>query len=134
MRLLRGFDTNNAHTATEPRSALPSRRVSAAAECTYSVGEITWFSARVRRGPYVAAIRDSMGDRQSLVVASDASLAASGRDDHVVRTMLDMISCLERAGSRLVTVILRGDFARDLELAGFLRETYPTVEIVPAAG
>lgn len=75
-----------------------------------------------------------MVDRQSLVVADDANLAASGRDAHVVRTMLDMISCLERVGSRVVTVILRGHFARDLEIAGFLRETYPTVEVVPAAG
>lgn len=50
----------------------------------------------------------------------------------MVRTMLDMIACLERAGSALVTVILGGDYARDHELASFLRETYPTVDVVAA--
>jgi hypothetical protein len=73
-----------------------------------------------------------MGEHQSLVVVNDPSQAESWRDAHVVRTMLDMISCLERAGSSLVTVILGGDFASDLELAGFLRETYPTVDIIAA--
>ena len=74
-----------------------------------------------------------MGESQSVVVVDDAELAASWRDAQVVRTMLDMISCLERAGSRVVTVILRGAFARDVELAGFLRETYPTVDVVATA-
>jgi hypothetical protein len=74
-----------------------------------------------------------MGDTQSLVVANDASLAASWRNAHVVRTMLDMISCLESAGSSLVTVVLGGEFADDLEIAGFLRETYPAVNVVAAA-
>lgn len=73
-----------------------------------------------------------MGNRQSLVVVKDESLAASWRGAHVVRTMLDMIACLERAGSALVTVILGGDYARDHELASFLRETYPTVDVVAA--
>jgi hypothetical protein len=44
--------------------------------------------------------------------------------------MLDMITWLERAGESLVTVILGGEFARDRELASFLRETYPSVEVV----
>ncbi len=74
-----------------------------------------------------------MGERQSLVVVNDASLAASWRDALVVRTMLDMIAWLESAGTSLVTVILGGDFARDLEIAGFLRETYPTVDVVAAS-
>jgi hypothetical protein len=67
------------------------------------------------------------------VVVDDANLAASWRDAHVVRTMLDMISCLERAGSALVTVVLGGAFARDLEIAGFLRANYPAVDVVAAA-
>jgi hypothetical protein len=71
-----------------------------------------------------------MGDQQSLVVVNDTSQAVSWRNAHVVRTMLDMISCLESAGSSLVTVVLGGDFARDLEIAGFLRETYPAVTVV----
>lgn len=71
-----------------------------------------------------------MGNQHSLVVVNDASQAASWRDAHVVRTMLDMIAWLERAGSALVTVILGGTFARDLELASFLRETYPSADIV----
>ena len=73
-----------------------------------------------------------MGNRQSLVVVKDVSEATSWRDAHVVRTMLDMIECLERLGAALVTVILGGEYARDRELAMFLRETYPTVDVVAA--
>jgi hypothetical protein len=73
-----------------------------------------------------------MGNRQSLVVVKDVSEATSWRDAHVVRTMLDMIEWLERFGAALVTVILGGDYARDRELAVFLRETYPTVDVVAA--
>lgn len=71
-----------------------------------------------------------MGERQSLVVVNDASMAGSWRNAHVVRTMLDMIAWLERAGEMLVTVVLGGTFARDTELALFLRETYPSVDVV----
>jgi hypothetical protein len=71
-----------------------------------------------------------MGERQSLVVVNDASMAWSWRNAHVVRTMLDMIAWLERAGEMLVTVVLGGTFARDTELASFLRETYPSVDVV----
>jgi hypothetical protein len=74
-----------------------------------------------------------MGNRQSLVVVNDASQAASWRDAQVVRTMLDMIAWLERAGSALVTVVLGGEYAADLEIASFLRETYPSVEVVATA-
>ena len=74
-----------------------------------------------------------MGNQQSLVVAKDASQVGSWRDAHVVRTMLDMIECLERAGSSLVTVVLGGEYARDLEITAFLRETYPAVDVVAAA-
>ena len=47
--------------------------------------------------------------------------------------MLDMIGWLERTEAARVTVVLDGDFARDAELASFLRETYPTADVVAAA-
>jgi hypothetical protein len=75
-----------------------------------------------------------MGNRHSLVVVKDASQATSWRDAHfVVRTMLDMIDCLDRAGSALMTVVLGGEYASDLEIAAFLRETYPTVDVIAAS-
>jgi hypothetical protein len=75
-----------------------------------------------------------MGNRHSLVVVRDEIEATPWRDAPlVVRTMLDMIDCLERAGSALMTVILGGEYARDLEIAAFLRETYPTVNVVAAS-
>jgi hypothetical protein len=75
-----------------------------------------------------------MGDRHSLVVVKDVCEAVPCREAHlVVRTMLDMIDCLERAGSAFMTVVLGGEYARDLEIAAFLRETYPTVNVVAAS-
>jgi hypothetical protein len=75
-----------------------------------------------------------MGNQHSLVVVKDAGQAASWRDARVVvRTMLDMIDWLERAGSGLMTVVLGGEYATDLELAAFLRETYPSVNVVAAS-
>lgn len=74
-----------------------------------------------------------MGNRQSLVVVSDPGAAAPWRGAHVVRTMLDMIARIEHAGSALVTVILGGEFARDSEIASFLRETYPSIQVVAAS-
>jgi hypothetical protein len=67
---------------------------------------------------------------QALVVVNDANLAPSWRDAHVVRTMLDMIAWLERATAKVITVILGGDYAGDHEIIGFLRETYPTAQLV----
>ena len=76
-----------------------------------------------------------MGQRTALVVTTaDTSIAATWRDAPVARTLLDMITFLERAGAALFTVVLGGDFARDREISMFLRETYPDVDIVIAAG
>lgn len=74
-----------------------------------------------------------MRNRESLVVVDDTNQAASWRDATVVRTMLDMIAWLEHAREAVVTVILRGHFARDTELASFLRETYPCADVVATA-
>lgn len=52
------------------------------------------------------------------------------RTDRVVRTMLDMVAALERRHDAISTVILGGDFARDRDVETFLRETYPSLEIV----
>ena len=86
------------------------------------------------QGACIAAGPGSMGKRHSLVVVKDAIEATPWPDAPlVVRTMLDMIDCLERAGSALMTVVLGGEYARDLEIAAFLRETYPTVNVVAAS-
>ena len=50
----------------------------------------------------------------------------------VACTMLDMIGWLERTRAALVTVVLDGEFARDAELASFLRETYPSADVIAA--
>lgn len=68
-----------------------------------------------------------MSSRQSLVVTTGE---VSVGNAHVVRTMLDMIAWLERAGETIATVFLGGEFARDREVALFLRETYPSVELI----
>jgi hypothetical protein len=68
-------------------------------------------------------------DGQALVVVNDANLAPSCRDAHVVRTMLEMIAWLEHATTKFVTVILGGEYARDREIIGFLRETYPAAQL-----
>ncbi|MDB4953519.1 MAG: hypothetical protein JWO36_1088 [Myxococcales bacterium] len=71
---------------------------------------------------------------RTLVVTSKSDV--SGCDIPVVRTMLDMITSLERAGETIATVILNGDFLKDRQIAAFLRETYPFLEVVvwPASG
>ena len=72
-----------------------------------------------------------MGERTALVVTTaDGSVATTWRDAPVVRTLLDMITFLERAGTALFTVILGGEFARDGEIMTFLRETYPGIDVV----
>lgn len=70
---------------------------------------------------------------QTLIVSQDAHhralLAACARPDTVVvGTPLDMIARLEGDGS-VVTVVLAGALAADLELALFLRESYPSLEV-----
>ncbi|HTL36586.1 MAG TPA: hypothetical protein VL326_25810 [Kofleriaceae bacterium] len=64
---------------------------------------------------------------QSLVVTTRDTHV---RTDRVVRTMLDMVDALERRSDAIATVILGGDFARDREVETFLRETYPSLEVV----
>ena len=71
-------------------------------------------------------------EREALVVVNDASMPSAWRAAHVVRTMLDMIEWLERAANAVVTVVLGGDYAADHELVTFLRETYPSAQVVAA--
>lgn len=74
-----------------------------------------------------------MGERKALVVTTtDAGVAATWRDAPIVRTLLDMITFLERAGAAIYAVVLGGDFARDREITAFLRETYPGLDVIPA--
>lgn len=70
-----------------------------------------------------------MSQRQALMVTTGDVSSGSA---HIVRTMLDMVTWLEHAGESLVTVFLGGEFARDREVATFLRETYPSVDLVVA--
>jgi hypothetical protein len=75
-----------------------------------------------------------MGERTALVVTTtDASVATTWRNSPIVRTLLDMITFLERAGAAIYAVVLGGDFARDREITLFLRETYPGLDVVVPA-
>jgi hypothetical protein len=69
-------------------------------------------------------------DRELLIVTRAAGLASTWGGAHVVSTMLDMIAWLERAGSAAVTLILRGEYATDEATARFVRDTYPSVDVV----
>src|SRR5438477_12689776 len=51
-------------------------------------------------------------------------------DTVLVMTPLDLISHLEDPGAGVVTVVLTGRFASDPDLATFLRDNYPRIEIV----
>ena len=73
-----------------------------------------------------------MGNRRSLVVMRDVGREPTWNGADIAWTMLDMIGWLERTRAAVVTVVLDGDFARDAELASFLRETYPTADVVAA--
>lgn len=48
----------------------------------------------------------------------------------LVWTPLDLIRILDREGEAISTVILAGRYATDRELVGFLRETYPRIDVV----
>lgn len=73
-----------------------------------------------------------MGNRRSLVVVREPRVEPAWNGADVACTMLDMIGWLERMRAALVTVVLDGEFARDAELASFLREAYPSADIVAA--
>jgi hypothetical protein len=51
-------------------------------------------------------------------------------DTVVVQTNLDLIKQLENPESFVVAVILAGRFAADRELASFLVESYPGLEVI----
>jgi len=72
---------------------------------------------------------------RTLIVSADeqhrALLRACARPDTiVVGTPLDVIAQLEHDELHIGTVVLTGRFAASPELATFLREFYPSVEIV----
>jgi len=101
---------------TTLRRSLPISRSSAVGVCVAA-----------RDGPGVLTM---MRQGQVLVVTStEDSVARTWRDASVVRTLLDMITFLERAGEAIVAIVLGGDFARDTEIRAFLREAYPTVAV-----
>ena len=43
-----------------------------------------------------------------------------------------MVTCIERARDRVALVVLEGEFARDREVAAFLRDTYPELNVIPS--
>lgn len=51
-------------------------------------------------------------------------------DAVVVRTNLELISQLEDPQSFVVAVVLAGRFAQDRELAAFLIESYPGLQVI----
>ena len=73
-----------------------------------------------------------MGNRRSLVVVREVRGEPAWNGADIACTMLDMIGWLERMRAALVTVVLDGEFAQDAELASFLRESYPTADVVAA--
>ncbi|HEY0476625.1 MAG TPA: hypothetical protein VGD37_03825 [Kofleriaceae bacterium] len=55
-------------------------------------------------------------------------------DTVVVTTLLDMIACLEDAQQTVRRVVLAGPLAGNVELAGALRDLYPTISVVHDPG
>jgi hypothetical protein len=51
-------------------------------------------------------------------------------DSVVVRTNLDLIAQLEDPRNFVVAVVLAGAFAKDRELASFLVESYPGIQVI----
>ena len=70
----------------------------------------------------------------SLLVSSHEGPAPRREHTRLVTTLLDMVTRIERFGERISTVILRGEFARDHQVAAFLRESYPSLSVVVADG
>lgn len=70
-----------------------------------------------------------MLNRNTLVVSTQ-HVEPTWRDVPIIRTMLDLISSLERMGETIETIVLGGEFALDDDLAAFLRETYPSIDVV----
>jgi len=62
----------------------------------------------------------------TLIVSSD-HLPGARPNGYVVATPLEAIARLERR--RVSTVVLAGTFARDRELASFLRAFYPAIRV-----
>ena len=66
-----------------------------------------------------------------MVVSGDPCHRDPPRPDSVVvRTNLDLISQLEDPRNFVVMVVLAGAFAKDRELASFLLESYPGIQVV----
>ena len=70
-----------------------------------------------------------MGRWQTLVVTTRET-ESSWRDAPIVRTLLDMITWLERASGAIATLVLGGEFARDRDIETFVRESYPSIALV----
>lgn len=68
---------------------------------------------------------------RTLVVSRGKRQLASKRY-LVVRTPLDMIAKLEEQRDRFDAVVLTGRFARNTELATFLRDAYPALPVIAA--
>ena len=88
-------------------------------------------TAKERKDRALHATR-AMGNRRALVVMREVRGEPAWNGADIACTMLDMIGWLERTRAALVTVVLDGEYARDTELTSFLRETYPSADVVAA--
>ena len=67
---------------------------------------------------------------KTLVMARDAAMRARiGSSALVVSTPLDLIRELEFRGTAISSIVLTGNYARDPELAAFLYDHYPLIEV-----
>ncbi len=64
------------------------------------------------------------------LVVSRAKRKARSKRYLVVRTPLEMINMLQEDRSKIETVVLTGNFAKNPELASFLCESYPTLRVL----
>lgn len=70
---------------------------------------------------------------RTVVVSGDPRHQEQRPDAVVVRTNLDLISHLEDPRNFVAAVVLAGHFAGDRELASFLVESYPGLQVIDEA-
>jgi hypothetical protein len=68
---------------------------------------------------------------KTLVMATDADTRSRvNARALVVSTPLELIRELEFQGTAIASIVLTGKFARDVELAAFICDHYPLIEVV----
>lgn len=81
--------------------------------------------AATKRWPYGSG---TWSRRETLVISDEQSIGDS--HETVVSTPLNLIMHLERTQRPVDTIVLEGRFSADAALVMFLREFYPTLQLV----